>query len=239
MADTLATIINDAAKQLGLITSTNSDPYASTDANLVQLCQAANSVGRELVKERQWTHLQKTHTFSTSNGTYQYTLPSDFDRMIDQTGWNRTTALPAGGPVDAQAWQMLQALSTAATVTVLFRTTAGQVWLYPTPSSTQTVAFEYMSNGWVTHANTTVGDRVSASTDTLSFDSELLIRGIKLAWLRAKNLPSDAAQQDYDVRLAQVTGTDGAAPVLRLDGSGVVMAPLLSDRNLPVTGLGS
>lgn len=238
--ETAAQIISDAAIELSIVAADISDPFASTDANVIQLGRLLTSVGRELVEERHWTHLQKSHTFSTSNGTYVYSLPSDFDRMMDQTQWNRTTQLPAGGPVEAQAWQYLQAQTSAATITVLFRTVNGELWLYPTPTSTQTIAFEYVTAFWVKPTGQTAPttSRVSAATDTLYFDPLLLVRGLKLAWKRAKGMDTTAAQGDYDARLEQAKNADGAAPVLSIS-PGAEGIPLIDGRNLPITGFGS
>ena len=97
--ETAEQIRNDAAIELGLTTSDSSDPFASTDQNMVQLCRLITGVGRDLVKVRQWTHLQKSTTISTSNGDNDYDLPDDFDRYINGSGWNRTTDLPLVGPL--------------------------------------------------------------------------------------------------------------------------------------------
>src|SRR5688500_4117237 len=106
--DTADNIINSAALELGLLPSAVSNPFASTDPAILQLCALLNRVGRMLVRARPWSWLTKEYTFNTAGGTASYALPSGFDRMKDQTHWNRTTALPLGGPASPWSWQMMK-----------------------------------------------------------------------------------------------------------------------------------
>lgn len=147
--DTAANIINDAAVELGLISADIAAPYSSANRNIIQLCRLLKGVGQDLVKLRAWTHLQKEHTFSFVSGTADYSPPSDFARCIDQTFWNRSNRLPLGGPVDARHWQLLQAVTASGVLYNIFRTVAGVVRVYPTPTTTDSIAYEYISSSWV------------------------------------------------------------------------------------------
>ena len=54
----------------------NTDPIAR------QLLALAQREGKQLMRVSDWAILKKEHTFSTSNGTAAYALPSDFDRLV-------------------------------------------------------------------------------------------------------------------------------------------------------------
>jgi hypothetical protein len=110
---TVASAINDAATELGLIQADIGDPYAATDPNVLQLLRLLKSAGRELAKRRKWTHLIKEYTFNLATNTQSYTIPSDFGSMIDDSGWDRSTRFPLTGPLDSQDWQFLQATPVA------------------------------------------------------------------------------------------------------------------------------
>lgn len=148
--DTAANIINDAAAELALQTSDVSAAtlYASTDATIVQLIRLLKGLGQDLLRDHQWSHLVKTHTFSTSNGVAAYDPPTDYARTIDQTHWNRDTDTPLLGPVGGPAWQYLKAVSSTGS-SQMFRVFNDQLNIHPTPSSTQAAAFEYVSRYWV------------------------------------------------------------------------------------------
>lgn len=147
--DTAANIINDAAVELGLISADIAAPYSSANRNIIQLCRLLKGVGQDLVKLRAWTHLQKEHTFSFVSSQADYSPPTDFGRVIDQTFWNRSNRLPLGGPVDARHWQLLKAVTASGVLYNIFRTVAGVVRVYPTPTTTDSIAFEYISTYWV------------------------------------------------------------------------------------------
>jgi hypothetical protein len=239
--DTAANILNDSAIELGLKTAEITDPYGSTDGNIIQLCRLLKSVGQDLVRDFPWSHLTVIHTLSTADGTASYSLPADFARMVDNTHWNRTQQFPLAGPVNGQAWQLLKAQTSTGVVNKFFRVFGGLIYLHPTPTAIETLAFEYQSTYWVKETgesapNTETPD---AYTDTLYFDRRLLVTALKVAFLRAKGFDSTAAQEDFDKALTRAHGADGAAPVLSLSGRGPTVTRMLDGVNFPETGFGS
>jgi len=146
---TAGEIVNDAATEIGL--ADKADPFNSTDANIIQMCRLLKSTGRELVQARNWTYLRREYTFTTVTGRANYTIPTDFLRMYDQSGWNRTNRLPLGGPLSPQEWQYLKARLVGVVFTVLFRPMNRLITLYPdtnTPGG-YVIAYEYGSTSWV------------------------------------------------------------------------------------------
>lgn len=239
--DTASNVISDAGLELGLLSEAVADPYSSSNAAVTQLCALLKGLGQDLVREYDWSHLQKTHTFSTVNGTAAYDLPSDYARTLDQTHWNRLSQLPLLGPAGAAGWQFLKAYNNTLAVNQVFRVFNDQINIHPTPSSTETVAFEYVSRWWVKESgqsapNTETPD---AANDTLHFDRRLLVAGLKLYFLRAKKMDRQDEQTAYDDTLAAAKGGDGAAPVLNLSRRPMGVVRFLDEQNLPDTGFGS
>lgn len=54
----------------------------------VQIFQAIKTSITDLARNYQWQELQKEYTFSSVVNQAGYNLPSDFDRLIDNTFWN-------------------------------------------------------------------------------------------------------------------------------------------------------
>lgn len=239
--DNAANIINDAAVELGLISTDIPEPWESTDANIVQLCRLLKSVGQDLLRDYAWTHLQKTYAFETTGGIEAYDLPDDFARVLDQTQWNRTQQMPLLGPVAAQGWQYLKAVNTVGAGYRLFRIVGDQFLLNPIPTGEDQVAYEYVSRYWVRHLDDVepTDEALLDGEDTLYFDRRLLVCGVKLAFQRAKGFDATAAKADFDEALARARGADGAAPVLSLNGRGALGERFVGPRNLPDTGFGS
>lgn len=239
--DTASSIINDAAVELGLISADVTDPYASSDVNISLLRRHLKSLGQDLVRDHQWTHLQKQYMFATQSGLDTYELPHDFQRFIDQTGWNRTQRMPLMGPLSPQAWQQLQVMTSGGVVDVMYRIVGNELKLYPSPGDNNDVSYEYMSSSWVATGGleTPTADAPVASGDTLWFDRRLLVCGLKLRWKRGKGFDTAAEQDDYDKALARAQGGDGAAPVLNLNLQPFAGNRVLDAANLPDTGLGT
>lgn len=237
--DTAANIVSNAAIELGLSDEAIADPWASTDQNIVQLRALLTRVGRMLVRARTWSHLTEEHTFNTANGTASYALPTGFERFLHATAWNRNTDWPLGGPLSPAQWQAVQATTVAGTIIRPFRIRENLVYLYPTPTATEAIYYEYISRYWVLESGQSAPntDVVDAATDTLWFDEPLLVSGLKLAMWRAKSKDTTYLQGEFDEAYRAAAGGDGAAPTIQLAGPST--DGLLGYRNIPDTGYGS
>ena len=113
----IGTLINNVAVEVGL--NASAAPLSSTDPNFVQMVVLANKLGKQLMRRCEWQLLNRTYTFQTVNtgpptpDVTFYALPNDFNRMINQTAWNRTSRLPMAGPLTAQGWEWLVGLVSA------------------------------------------------------------------------------------------------------------------------------
>lgn len=243
--ETANAVLNDAAVELGLIPADLVDIYASTDPAIVQLRRLLRGLGRDLLRQYPWTHLQRTHTFTTVAGTDTYLLPADFQRMVDNTAWNRTQQMPLGGPYNAQGWQMLKARSASGAVWLNYRIVGNRLALHPTPGSADTLAYEYISDLWVgdelpAPAGPTRNTPLEVAADFLYLDSRLLVTGLVLRFREAKGFDTQAAQRNFNDALAAAQGGDGAAPTLSLDGcGGKPYDRPLTTYNAPGCGMGS
>lgn len=240
--DTVATIVGDVATEVSLGTVTVS--YSSTDNNVLQLLKLLQVVGRNLVLRYPWLQNRLEYAFTTTSAT-TYALPADFQSMVDQTGWNRTGVHPLV-PVGAQLWQYYKAMPVASVVAVLFKpshvsaTGAPQLELL-TANSGQTIALEYRSRYWVAVSASAAAskDSPTLTTDVIHLDSHLISRALRMAFLRARGFPSQAAQEDFMEALdATRSANTSAAPVLRADRWCRDMDRLLDDSNSPRGGYG-
>lgn len=230
--DTAATLVSDVARELGLVTSAISDPFASSDAHVLQLVALMKPTGRELVRLHPWTQLQRQGTFNTAASDADYdlaTVAADFGRLVDDTTWNRTqkSAVPVSTP---QQWQEAKAW----TSTGIYKTM--RLWgeafhLDPTPSAIEAVYFEYVSRYW--GAASFTKEAPTLAVDVVQFDPLLFGRALKLRFLLAKGFDSSAALVDFQAALALAKGQDGAAGSISLSTGIKRLWP-----HLPETGFG-
>lgn len=241
--ETVQQIVTSTAYEVGL-GSAGSDVMNSTDANIQQICYLLRSAGRELVHLRDWNHLRKEYLFTTVANQSTYPLPADYHNMIDQTWWNRTNRLPVGGPLSGQEWQYLRARLVNVVFNVLFRPLQRQIELYPpnaVPAGFQ-IAYEYNSSYWISTAGTpdvSSADYPSLSTDYVWFDPLLMVRKLKLDFLKAKGFDTTSAQQDFNTTLEYVKGNDAPSPILNATRRwNPIVDPLIGGQSVPVTGFG-
>ena len=125
----------------------------------------AERIGREFVREG-LDLLTDEHTFSTVNGTADYALPDDFDHFVPFTHWNRTTDRQMH-PIQPKEWQLYKSGLVDAQINDRFRIKgrAGQLSLHPTPTSAETIAYEYVSKNFCESQGGTPQSSWQADTD--------------------------------------------------------------------------
>ncbi len=239
--DSAANILNDAAVELGLISTDITDPYTSTDPNIAQLRRFLKNEGQALVREFDWPHLVKTGTITTSNGTTNYQLPSDVARWLDQTSWNATNDTPLVGGISSVQWKIREVLSTAGTLYSVFRLAmsgyADEIAISPTPTAEETINFEYISRMWVgTEANVPTTDEPTSGIQIVYLDRLLLVAAVKLRFREAKGFDTTADERAFARALDRAKSTATAAPVLSLSTSR--SEHLIDETNAPTTGIG-
>ncbi len=247
--ETAGEIINQVLAESGLVPVSN--PYSNQDPAVVQLTYLLTTVGRQLVMLHPWQMLQREHVITTQVGdSGKYTLPSDFDHMIDQTAWSRTQRVSVPGSVSPQIWQYLRGRNlVSSTIYLIFREAEGEFWVFPQPPDAAvpvglTVAFEYISRDWVQTADT-VGtstpayrDKPIESGDLVLFDPLLAVKMLKLRFKEARGADSTAAQNEALQVFASKTGQDVGAENINAAGMTHPYPYLDLWRNTPDTGYG-
>ena len=174
---------------------------------------------------------------ATESGTVElqfaqnkFDLPSDWNRQIPQTEWNRTQRWELLGPKSAQEWQTFKSGIVSAGPRQRFRILQNQLCLNPSPPDNQTLSFEYISDGWVEGVDGVAKTEVTQDTDTFIFSDSLLITGLKAQWLVAKGLDASFSLGEFRYLLEQEKSTNKSAPVLSTGAFAGSL--LLTDRNM-------
>jgi hypothetical protein len=204
---TLQTVVNNASERLGLGSRTT--VVASTDENAVQLLALAQEEGKTLARRHEWQVLQTEYTFPTVASTASYALPSDFDRILKETVFNRTRRRRVLGDLTPDQWQQTQA-SLVTMVNPAFRIRGNLFLISPTPSTVETIAYEYISKKWC-QSNASVGQvEWLADTDTGLLDEELMTLGLIWRYRKSKGLDYGDDMNTYEMEVAKLILNDGA-----------------------------
>ena len=237
---TVNEIINQAALEAGLMPS--SDPVGDVDEAFVQFRGLLNGCGQELIEINPWQILVKTFEFVTQDGdTGVYPLPSDFNYMIDQTGWDRTNRVMVGGPLSAQDWTYLQGRDLVSqTIYASFRQLEGELYIFPQPPPEGLqISFEYVSRDWLKEADSDeTRDEIGAGSNICLLPHQLVTKMLKMKWLQAKGFDFSGAALEFDTILGGRMGKDTGASVLSASNSGRLFPYLDPYRNTGDTGYG-
>ena len=187
----------------------------SVDPNVLLLFGLANEEGVELASTFDWQALTEECTFVTLNQEVQTSgLPSDLDRVIPNTSWNRTTNRPLIGPISPQAWQRLMAFPSISLPDIAFRTRGSQFLTYPSPPGGQTIAFEYVSINWTESEAGSPMPAYTADTDAAMLPETLMALGVRWRFLKSKGLDYAEDFRTYEEQKARAQARDGGSSVL-------------------------
>lgn len=217
----LLTVAQAVAEEVGL--PTPGSIVGSNDKTAKQLLRLINRSGKRLAKKN-WAILQKENTFSTVATTASYSLPDDFDRLLDGTIWDRTTYWSLRGPLTPAQWQTYKSgLVANSTIRSRFRikpdTRVNKFFMDPTPSAVVSMVFEYASTDWVkTAANDAGKAAYSLDTDVSLISEELIEMDVIWRLLERKGFAYEEAKQEADNAIALAFAEDGGAPILNMGG---------------------
>lgn len=237
MANILA-IVQDAADRIGLVRP--SAIIGSSDPQVRQLLAFANQEGRDLARRHGWQAITKEKTFTTVAAEEQTSaIPTDFDRLVSGTVYNRTATRIITGPLTAQEYADYKGRLTSI-VYEAFRIRGSAFLVLPTPSAGQTIAYEYVSKYWCGAASDTSPTQSAwaADTDIPFLDEELFRLGVTWRFLRSRGLDYAEPFQQYELHLATQMGRDGGTRTLNMGGRAgkrIPRAPQVPDGNWDIT----
>ena len=168
--------------------------------------------------------LPATHTGS---GTFQfgqsdYALPSDFQRPVDGTMWDRSRYWQMRGPQSPQQWQLYKS-SVIGQASVQrrfrFRQEGGQLRFSIDPVPTDNgspLVLEYVSNAWCESESGTPQTLWEADTDIGILDEYLMTLGVRWRMLRRLGLSYNEEMDEYEQQVRKAMATDGGAAILSI-----------------------
>lgn len=195
----------------------------STDTQVKQVVALLEEEGNDLKTRGPWQALtfEATHTTvaTESQGAIATIASNGFRKIKNDTIWDRTSRVPVMGPLNAQAWQDRQAL-TSTGPRAEFRIRGGLLLVTPAPTAGLSWAFEYMSENWILGADgTTYSDYFTLDTDTILLPERLVLMGLRWRWKKEKGFEYSEDFRTYEAQVAEQLGGDGGKPVLYMDGT--------------------
>jgi len=207
---TLLSIVQAAVDEVGT-QSLPTTVIGNTDADVRKYLRLAHKVGNRLRDIYAWQALCLERTFTAVAAEAQTgALPSDFNRFVKESFWDRTNVNLVTGPVSASEWQGLKATSYGDTSRRKMRHRGNAVYILPAMSGSESMAFEYVSNNWIDTDQDGLGEasEFEADDDTTLIDEELITLGVIFEFLETEGLPANKAAAEYEQRFNQLVRND-------------------------------
>ena len=181
-------------------TGINQDTYVNTvtGTNTLTLSQAATQTG----------------VFTLYFSQAKYPLPSDWDRQVDRTHYDKSKRWEMLGPTDAQQWQFLKSSYISTGPRIRYRILGGYFQVWPAMNTDEYLGFEYMSNQWATSATGVTQTSFLADSDTCIFPDRLMVTALKKKYFEIKGFDSTAFTRDYLQQLSFAKANDSGSATL-------------------------
>lgn len=210
---------------------------SNEDPTAIGLKRAARKTGRELAAKVKWQALLTEHTFATVASTSNYSLPTDYGQFGQVTFWDRTNDWELLGPATPKIWQYLQSATVSAGVRYWFRVAGDFFQIYPTPTTVNTIAYDYYSRYYSTTSAGTAQEDWLADGDLCRIDAELMILGVVYYFKKAKGLPFAEDKADYYAAILDYQSNDTAKGTVDFGANNPLVDVGIG--NIPDTGYGS
>ncbi len=179
----------------------------------------------------------ETGTVTLTYAKQDYALPSDFDRMIGDTNWDRTNHWRNRGAVSSQSWQGLSGGLIAVGPRISYRIFNKKLRIFPAVTSVYNLSFEYVSDGWVLSPNSIAAqvfvhrNHFEADDEVALFPDDLMLAGIKYYFLKAKKLDFITEMAEFSEILSVRKAYDQPASVKSLAPR--MTSPFISQASVP------
>lgn len=226
----LLTIIQGACGRLAIPVPTA--VVSSTNAQVVQLYSLANEEGQTCCARFDWRRLIGEVVFATLAQLEQTgAIPSDFDHIVNESMWDRTTVRKVFGPLTDGQWQNERAFPVYTPIAPAY-IIYSELNLTPAPAAGDSLAFNYVKNTWARSALSVAQSQYLADTDTSIFGDVLSVKGVIWRWKAAKGLDYANEFQDYEEFVNRMFARDGGRGRLNLNYG--LNRRVLYPANLPV-----
>lgn len=224
----LLSIVQDACRHPSLTLPVVTSVIGNTQSHAPALLMAAKEELDSLASRHQWQRLTKENTFTTTATSVQVTasaIPSDFDRMINESMFNRTTRRKFWGPLTPEQWQHIES-SLITIVDPGYRIRGNTILIAPDPAQGNTVAYEYISRNKTRSSGGTEQETWQADTDTTIFPEPIVTLGVVWRYRRGKGFPFSNELEEYERRVVEAIMRDGTRGKISTDQASRTINPI-------------
>ena len=218
--------------------STNPTYFQVTGTGIPQDCfvTAASGTTVTLAQEATASGTAVSLTFSQ----VLFAPPSDFDRQIDRTHWDKSKHWEMLGPSTPQQREWLRSGYISTGPRVRYSYMGGYFMIWPPLGTDETLSYEYVSKYWVNATAPTLltptKQSFTVDTDTCIFPDALMRALIKLKYFEVKGFDTTAFYRDYVMQRDLAKANDAGSMTLSMNPRPASV--LIGWNNIPDSGYG-
>jgi hypothetical protein len=149
----------------------------------------------------------------------------DFNFVVNETMWDRTTRRPVFGPKSAAEWQQLSAQQMQGPWWQ-FTLRGNQLLFIPAPTPGDSIYFEWISRYWATDTTGANGKSImTVDTDVSKLNEQWHILGAIWRFKANAGLPYSKDQDKYDGAIADACTRDGVRSRINMLGAQADLYP--------------
>jgi hypothetical protein len=149
----------------------------------------------------------------------------DFNFIVNETMWDRTTRRPVFGPKSAAEWQQLQAQQMQGPWWQ-FTLRGNQLLFLPAPTPGNTIYFEWITRYWATDTTGATGKSImGVDSDVSKLNEQWHIMGAIWRFKQQNGLPFQSDKEKYDGAIADACTRDGVRSRISMLGAQADLYP--------------
>lgn len=188
----------------------------STDRQYIELLMIAQEMAERIARGHEWQKLSRIHTLTGDGTTEDFSLPSDFDRMLVKSQvWSSVLECPLSPITDLDQWLGLDVQSFDFIVNA-WTIYGGLMRIKPALTNAATAKFFYQSNLIVAPSSGDNKTTFTADADTFRLDEQLLKLGVIWRWKEAKGQAYAEWMQDYEELKERLVARDKGSRMIRI-----------------------
>lgn len=239
MSDTVLDIGYKLSDDVGLPRYTNLVGNQEQNARRI-LTSIKDGLQIDAFTDVDWEMLRQPASISVLGaGVTTYTIPTDFDRLINDTIWDETNYDKVRGPVDLREWQEFnKGFAQLAGLELVCRiqgeqTTNTKVMTFYPDTSAATVSFWYISNKCVISSGSALKAEITADDDEFLIPAKVVRAAAKWRLLRSLGMSFQDERIEYSSLLDDVAANDSGGKKIHTN-----RMHKYDIANVPETGLG-
>jgi hypothetical protein len=169
----------------------------SSDPAVKQAFVLANAEIEACAFAHDWPIYILPYTIELVPGQVEYTLPTDFYKIISNAVWNADSYYQMRGSLSPADWIATSLNLVAVRTSYKMDPRNNKIMITPTPTAAETVICQYYTNNLVRGQDGTLQPRFVNDGDDSLMDERIIKRGLSWRWRQKKGLDYTAELAEY------------------------------------------